>query len=169
MTAKQTPDRKADKPRIIILGVGNLVLKDDGVGIHLLQLLEKNGVAGDNVELIDAGMCVDIRDLITEKADKVIILDAVAGTEPPGTLYHFQLVRPGAKRGSHLSIHQTCITDSLGALEDEGKAPESIVVVGIQPGIIDWGTDLSPEIEARLPDLAAMVKAEISQTLSTAH
>jgi len=153
----------AELPKIVILGIGNLLLKDEGVGVHLLHLLEASNLNYPNVELIDAGTSVDIP-IILDKMDKLIILDAVNGNKEPGTIYHFTLEEVDSKGNNSLSFHQMGILESLKALDLLGKKPKSTVVIGIEPKLIDWGTELSPEIEAKLPKMLRLIEEEIDIT-----
>ncbi len=149
-------------PKIAILGIGNLLLKDDGVGIHLIHSLKAN-LKYPNVELIDGGTSIDIPTLIN-KVDKLIILDAVSQGEEPGTIYHFQLQNIDIDWDAPLSFHQFGILDSLKIMKLQGELPKRIVVIGIEPKLIDWGIELSPEIEAKLPQILQLIEEEINQT-----
>ncbi len=150
-------------PKVVVLGIGNLLLKDEGVGVHLLHLLETTDLNYPNMELIDAGTSVDIP-LILDKMDKLIILDAVNGGKEAGTIYHFTLEKINSKENNALSFHQMGILESLKTLDLLGKKPKSTVVIGIEPKLIDWGMELSPEIEDKLPQMLQLIKREINVT-----
>ncbi len=150
-------------PRIVVLGVGNLLLRDEGVGVHLVQRLKATNRQYSNVEFIDAGTSMNIPAII-DRVDKLIILDAVNGGKEPGTVYHFDLDQIDHRWNTPLSFHQLGILDTLRILELLGKKPKDIVVIGIEPKLIDWGTELTPEIEAKLPQILKLVEEEINET-----
>lgn len=150
-------------PKIAVLGIGNLLLKDEGAGIHLLRLLRETNSEYTNVELIDAGTSVDIP-IFVDKVDKLIILDAVNGGGEPGTIYHFELKDTDTKWDVPLSFHQFGILDNLKVMTLLGKKPKSIVIIGIEPKLVDWGIELSPEIESKLPQVLKLIEEEINQT-----
>jgi len=150
-------------PKIVVLGVGNLLLRDEGVGVHLVHLLKATNRQYSNVELIDAGTSMNIPAII-DKADKLIILDAVNGGKEPGTIYHFNLEEIDHRWNIPLSFHQLGVLDSLRILELLGKKPKNIMVIGIEPKLIEWGTELTPEIQAKLPQVLKLIEEEINET-----
>ena len=149
--------------KIVVLGVGNLLLRDEGVGVHLVQRLKATNRQYSNVEFIDAGTSMNIPAII-DRVDKLIILDAVDGGKEPGTIYHFNLEEIDHRWNIPLSFHQLGVLDSLRILELLGKKPKNIMVIGIEPKLIEWGTELTPEIQAKLPQVLKLIEEEINET-----
>lgn len=162
-TAQKKQRESRQIPKIVVLGVGNLLLGDEGVGVHLVHRLKATNPQYSNVEFIDAGTSMNVPAII-DKVDKLIILDAVNGGKKPGTIYHFNVDQIDYRWNTPLSFHQFGVLDSLRILELLDKKPKDIVVIGIEPKLIDWGTELTPEIEAKLPQILKLVEEEISKT-----
>jgi hydrogenase maturation protease len=150
-------------PRITVLGIGNLLLKDEGIGVHLVQKLA-SVVDDANVQIIDAGTYPDLVSLIGDTQDKLIIVDAVKTGGRPGTMYRFSLNDLDLDTPPPLSVHDIGVLDSLRTLALFDKRPKSTVIIGIKPKIIDFGLDLSPEIEKKLPEIIDLVLKEIEET-----
>jgi hydrogenase maturation protease len=150
-------------PRITILGIGNLLLKDEGIGVHLVQKLA--GVVDDaNVKIIDAGTYPDFLSLIDDNLDKLIIVDAVKTGDRPGTIYRFGSDDLDLDSTLPVSAHDMGVLDSLKTMALFNKQPKSTVIIGIEPRTIDFGLDLSPEIEDKLPKIISLVLKEIEET-----
>lgn len=148
-------------PKVVILGIGNLLLGDEGVGIHFIQTLDKDYLRRHNAETIDGGLCPEFASLV-EDASKLIIVDAIKGGEPPGTTYRLNIddVTAGLAP-ANLSLHYANILDSLKLLQKLGKGPQEIVILGIEPRNIDWGLELSAEVQEKLPELKTILSKEI--------
>ncbi len=148
-------------PKVVILGIGNLLLGDEGIGIHFIQTLDKDYLRRHNAETIDGGLCPEFASLV-EDASKLIIVDAIKGGEPPGTTYRLNIddVTAGLAP-ANLSLHYANILDSLKLLQKLGKGPQEIVILGIEPRNIDWGLELSAEVQEKLPELKTILSKEI--------
>jgi len=152
------------RPKIIILGIGNLLLGDEGVGIQLIRMLNNDDLNYANLEIIDGGICPEIVSFV-EDVYKLIIVDAIKGGEKPGTLYRLSiddLIMDPSTRG--LSLHEMGVLDSLKMMRLLGREPKNTIIIGIEPKNIGWGLELSPEVEGRLAELKRMVIAEIGRT-----
>jgi len=162
LTHSTLPEANNSQPSIVILGMGNLLLKDEGVGVHLAKLISQkpNNV---KLEIIDGGTFPDILSL-PDNVTKLIIVDAAKGVGKPGTIYRFHADDINSRLKPTFSLHQIDILDSLKMLSLLGKQPKSTVIFGIEPKVIDWGLELSPEIEAKLPEIMKLVLKEISET-----
>jgi len=146
--------------RIVILGAGNVLLKDEGVGIHVIHALQDSPPPPDiDLEVIDGGTSSEALYLL-EGADKLIIIDAVRGGSDPGSVYRFRPaeITPGDK--DYASLHQIGILESLQMIELIGGKPKNTVIIGIEPKEIDWGLDLSPELEHKIPQIVKLVMEE---------
>ena len=154
---------EAKRPKIVIVGLGNLLLRDEGVGIHLVRALGKGDLGYTNVEIIDGGTSSDIVSLV-EGADKLVIIDAVKGGDKPGTVYRFGIDGVNSHSLTRSSVHQLDIVDNLRLLELLGRGPKSTVIIGIEPETVDCGLELSSEVQNKMAEIAGLVRKEIEDT-----
>jgi hydrogenase maturation protease len=144
-----------------IIGIGNLLLKDEGVGIHLIEYLRKEGGPLDGVELVDGATGgFDLLPFI-EDSEKVVIVDAMkAPGGIPGSVYRFT---PGdyetGTRGS--SLHDITLEDLFRLIRTKNKHLPPVVIFGVEPCEIGWGMELTPKIKELLPRLRELVLKEI--------
>jgi hydrogenase maturation protease len=150
-------------PRITILGIGNLLLKDEGIGVHLVQKLESL-VDKPNIKIVDAGTYPDFMSLVDDNLDKLIVLDAVKTGDRAGTIYRFSSDDVDSDSTLPVSAHDIGVLDSLKTMALFNKQPKSTVIIGIEPGTIEFGLELSPEIEDKLPRIIDLVLKEIEET-----
>jgi hydrogenase maturation protease len=149
------------KPRILVLGLGNVLLRDEGLGVRLVQRLQDNYSFPDNVELLDGGtLGLDLLPFL-EGATGLILVDAVDVGEPPGTVVRWEGDDIPASLTFKLSPHQAGLADLLAAARLTGALPERIVLWGMQPAAIEPGLELTPEVEAAMPELEAGVLGEL--------
>ena len=152
-----------ETPRVLLLGVGNILLSDEGFGVAAVERLERDYVWPDTVRLLDGAtqglmLMPDIMD-----CDLLVVLDVVLGPEAPGTIYLLEGEDLRRSLSFRDSMHQTDLVDTLVSCELAGHRPHA-VVFGIQPR--DWQTlspELTPELEARLPEFCAKVVAELGR------
>jgi hydrogenase maturation protease len=151
------------QPKIIILGIGNLLLGDEGVGVHLVRMLNKDDLDYANLEIIDGGICPEFTSFVGD-ADKLIIVDAIKGGKKPGTIYRLSADDVITEIGRPLCSHQVSVIDSLKILRAIGKEPQDIIIIGIEPKAMDYGLELSSEVKERLTELKKIVVQEIEKT-----
>jgi len=140
-----------------VLGIGNVLLRDEGIGCHVAHALV--GIPFPDVQVIDGGTWADVLQLV-EDADKLIIVDAVEGGGTPGQIYHFHLRDITLEQKPFLSLHDVGLVDNLILMTLWRKMGE-IVVVGVEPKEIDWGLELSPEIREKMPQIIDAILAEL--------
>lgn len=147
--------------KIAILGLGNLLLTDEGAGVHAIRALRHANLPG-NVALVDVGTAVLDAIPALERADQVIAIDAVCGGKPPGTIYRLLLdeLSPNPVIGS---MHGFDLLRVL-ALCERDDLPE-IVVIGIEPQCFEWSMELSPTVAAAMPNVIDAVQKEL-ETMS---
>ncbi len=146
-------------PRIVVIGVGNLLLKDEGIGIHAVQALQELELPPD-VKLIDGGTSPDLI-AYTRAGDKLIIVDAARAGGEPGTIYRFKPEDLAAERASLASAHEMGVVENLKLISLTGNEPGEIVIIGIEPGEIEFGTELSPELQQKVPEIVKVVLKEM--------
>jgi len=153
-------------PRIMVLGVGNELLSDEGLGIHFLKYLKQEDLP-DNVELLEGGTAgMELIGLIQD-TDFLIVVDALNANTTPGDLFRFKpqdlKILPEMFA---VSFHQVGILEVLTTANILGTAPDTIIY-GLQPKSLEWGMDLSPEITAALPRLKEYILKDISHIKDT--
>jgi hydrogenase maturation protease len=150
---------KKNLPRIVVIGVGNLLQKDEGIGIHAIKALQEMKLPPD-VELIDGGTSPDLI-TYTRAGDKMIIIDCAKAGGKPGDIYRFKPEDLAAGKGTLTSAHEMGVVENLNLMAMTGNKPKDIVIIGIEPGEIDWGMELSPILQKALPRLIEVVVKEI--------
>lgn len=133
----------------LIVGIGNLLLSDEGVGVHAVRCLAERELPPD-VEVLDGGTSgADLVDYLAGRA-KVVVIDAAAGSGEPGTVYRCE-GRDLMEQAGALSLHEFGLVDTLRMAEQLGCAPPCVVVLGVQPATMEPGMDLSSAVAAVLP------------------
>ncbi len=151
---------KAPKARTAVVGVGNLLLKDEGIGVHIARALQQMAISQDT-EIIDGGTSPDLPYYLNG-ADKLVIIDAVKGGSKPGTVYRFRPGDVNIESAEMVSVHELGLEQSLKIMKLMGSKPKEIVVIGIEPKEIDWGTELSAELQQKIPEILNIVLKEIN-------
>jgi hydrogenase maturation protease len=147
--------------KIVIVGVGNLLLKDEGVGVHVAQELQKKGLP-PLVEVHDGGVAgIGLLDFF-QGASKVLLIDAASMNLDPGTVVRFTPDEVAGKiAGPRFSAHEVGVLEVLDLAKALDQYPPEVVIFGIQPKEICWGTELSPEVQASIPKAVEAVWKEI--------
>lgn len=153
-------DLQSKKP-VLVVGVGNLIMRDDGFGVHLVRNLAEETLPED-VELFDGGTLGPEMLPWLEGRDKVVFVDAVQAEMEPGTLFRFEPGNLQYNMEEKTSVHDIGLIDTLSMAELMGTAPREVVIIGVQPKIVDWGEDLSPELQNVIPKVINLVKKEIT-------
>jgi hydrogenase maturation protease len=146
---------------ILILGVGNILLKDEGVGVHVVNILKEMPLPV-NVEVLDGGTAgLDLVDFIAGRK-KLIVIDAVKAGDKPGTIYRLTEKNLAIKPKAIMSFHEVDLLDAIHMSIVMDEKPEEIIVIGIEPKDMSDGLELSPEIEERLPRIIEVVMKELN-------
>jgi hydrogenase maturation protease len=149
----------APKP-ILILGIGNILLKDEGVGVHTANKMMKMDLPPD-VEVMDGGtMGLNLLFYI-EGRKKVIVIDTVLVGDPPGTIYRFTDESLVDNKPMLRTAHGVDFSDVIKTSKMLGTKPDEIIFIGIEPESLDEGLELTPTIEKRVPVLIKMVMREL--------
>jgi hydrogenase maturation protease len=146
---------------ISVIGVGNLLMKDDGIGIHVVEELRKRDLP-PNVEVYDAATHAFAVLEFMERKDKAILIDACKRGGSPGSIYRFSFhpLREAPPESLHLSLHDFSFVDALRSGEGIYEYPPEIVLIGVEPRELGLGVGLSPELERALPALVEKVSRE---------
>jgi len=144
----------------LVLGLGNLVHSDDGVGIHAIGLLQKDSRVPRGVVLMDGG--TQGLSLIPHISGfpRLLVIDAVDVGEKPGTLVRLEgdalQTLPGKP-----SVHQLGFADLMIAMKLLDEAPAEVVVIGVQPQSTEWSAELTPPVRESLDELLKVVLAQL--------
>ena len=150
--------------RVLVLGVGNLLMQDEGVGIHAVRRLRSRYHLPENIELIDGGTSgFDLLPLL-EDADQLIIIDALRCDRAPGTVVLLKNEEVPAFFRTKLSPHQVGLADVLAMLSFKGTAPASVTLVGVVPSAMSLGMELSPVVSRSMDQLLATVIEELARS-----
>ncbi len=146
---------------ILVLGVGNILLRDEGTGVRVVEALQRMKLP-DNVEVLDGGTAsMALLDTLSNR-EKVIVIDAVRCNNTPGTLYRLTPNDISSGKGTQTSVHQIGLLDALFHVECLGDAPREVVIYGIEPREMNWGMELSSEVEAAIPRVVELVLGELA-------
>jgi hydrogenase maturation protease len=145
--ARKACGRLSRRPRILIAGLGNLLLRDDGVGVHAVRQFQKSG--GKDYRAIDVGCAVLDALHLFEWAEKILLIDAMKAGGPPGTVYKVSAIDDIDSGDIPSSLHELSVVHSLRMINKDYQREVSII--GIEPEIIDYGLELSEAVEATLP------------------
>jgi hydrogenase maturation protease len=134
------------------MGIGNSLLQDDGIGIHVTDLFRSSHETDERLHVVDGGtiglsLLPDIED-----ADAVIIVDASEIGERPGTMRVFRNREiDHLLSGKRRTVHEVALADLFSAAEIRGRSPGERVLIAIQPASTEWGLDPTPEVKATIP------------------
>lgn len=146
----------------LIFGAGNLLLSDEGFGVHFIKYLEEHYRFGDDVELYDGGTLGIMVTHLLEEADRVFLVDVVDAKGEPGDIFRYEkeeflLGRLPIK----MSPHQIGIQEVLTLSDLRGRTPDQVSLFGIIPASYESGVELSPVLAEKLPKLAELVVSEL--------
>ena len=144
----------------IVLGLGNTLHSDDGVGPQAIEKLRSDPRVPEDVALIEGGtLGLELLTYIWD-CSYLLVLDAVDVGQPPGTLVRMSSQELQSLPGKG-NVHQLGVADLLVALRILANRTPEVVLLGVQPASIEWGTELSPAVAAVLPALADAAIAEV--------
>jgi hydrogenase maturation protease len=150
-----------DPKKILILGVGNILYADEGVGVRAVERLLATYAFSDNVTLLDGGnLGMRLMGPLME-ADACIVLDAVLGGDVPGTIYRLTGEDLRKSLAFKDSMHQSDLVDTLISCQLVGKRPDT-VVIGMEPlDFKSMAVELTPTITERLPAMCDIALTEL--------
>lgn len=190
---RRTQSSRSGAGRVLVLGLGNILLKDEGVGVHIAQRLQELALA-DNVEVMDCGTAsLDVL-LLAPGIEKLVVIDALRANKEAGTIYKARLKTEeqdkleqifraktslssqtsgtsvscsGFSSDSRISLHQIGLIDALAVAERINCAPKEIVIIGVEPEKIDCGLELTDKVKQRVPEIINTVLKEIEDAIHT--
>ncbi|NLO20651.1 MAG: hydrogenase maturation protease [Syntrophomonadaceae bacterium] len=152
--------------KLAVVGIGNLLMQDEGVGVHVINHLAQLKCLPEEVDLIDAG--VNSYDMLDIFADYpvLILIDAMQAGGEPGTIYRVPLEELGLQPDLNItSLHELHFIEAVSMAKLMGYQPE-ILVFGLEPETIKVGMELSPTIQAKLPQVMELVTRDVERILA---
>ena len=135
----------------VVLGIGNIILSDEGFGVRVVEYLEKNFSFPENVSLIDGGtLGVELTHFVTG-TKRLLIIDSINGGAEPGQIFHLRNDEIKNHFAQKLSAHEVGIQDVLTILELSGKKIPHVELIGAQPFSLEAGVELTEQMEKLVP------------------
>ena len=153
--------------QILVLGIGNLLNADEGVGVHAVRALQARlGERYPNVAFLDGGtLGLNLLPLV-EDATHLLLLDCVNAGQPGGTVVELTKDEIPLYSGVKMSQHQTTFQEVLGLAMLRGRLPEHLHLIGVQPISLEIGTELTPGVEAVLPDMVTRAASRLTSWMT---
>ncbi|MFN0237408.1 HyaD/HybD family hydrogenase maturation endopeptidase [Hydrogenobacter sp. Uz 6-8] len=149
--------------KTLVLGVGNILLSDEGLGVRVVEELRKNYRFFPEVELMDGGtLGMDLL-YFMEGFERLLLVDAVLGGCAPGTLYRFEGEEVKGYFRKKVSAHELGVQEVLALAQMLGRAPREIVLLGMEPESLDISLELSETVKSRLDELVSGVLKELEK------
>jgi hydrogenase maturation protease len=149
--------------KTVVVGLGNLLCRDEGIGVQVLERLEKEGGLPDEVGLIrgeTGGLA--LLPALTE-ASAIVFVDAAEFEGQPGDIRVFRVDEIQKERNTPLSVHDVGLHDLISLLALENRSRPEIVVVGIKPKDLGVGLEISSEVEKAIPSAVMKIRAEVER------
>jgi hydrogenase maturation protease len=145
---------------LLILGLGNLLCTDDGLGVIAVQAIAETRTMPEGVRAMDGGTLGLALLPYLEDAEAAILVDAIELDQPPGTPVRLEGEDVGPAVAARLSVHQVGVSDLIEAARWRGRVPPRLVFLGVVPESTELGVGLSPRVQAALPGLLDAVCRE---------
>lgn len=150
--------------KTLILGVGNLLLSDDGIGVRVIQKLQEEHNLPEEIQVVDGGTCgLDLLQFL-EGVENLIVVDAANIGKPAGTIQRLEGDQVPVFLAQKVSPHEINLPELLFSAKLIGIYPQKVVVLGIQPQSIETSLDLTPPVAAKLDELVKLVLVEIGMS-----
>jgi hydrogenase maturation protease len=145
---------------LLVLGLGNLLCGDDGIGPATIHLLARRYDTPDGVMVLDGGTLGLALLPYVEDAQQVLLIDAVRADLPPGSFVRLQGEEVAPAVAERLSVHQVGVADLLDAARWRGTYPAQLTLLGLVPETVELGLGRTAAVERQLPALVARIVAE---------
>ncbi len=153
----------ANERKIAVLGLGNILLTDEGVGVHAVNAINKRCAFFPPIEIVDGGtMGLDLLPLFQEK-DKILIIDAVDFGKAAGLIGIIEGDAIPSVLKTKLSVHHIGLSDVLFTAKLMRTTPLDVCLIGIQPKSLDLGLDMTDEIRVKLDDLIGLALQKLKE------
>lgn len=160
--AEATPvDNVLYGSEVTILGIGNVILRDEGFGVRVAEYLDAHYEFGDGVQIVDGGtLGIELTQYVTG-TKKLLVIDSINGGATPGTTFRFHNDKIMEHFNDKLSAHEVGIQDVLALLTVTGHKIPEVVVIGAQPYDLGAGVGLSPAMQDLVEPTARRALAEL--------
>lgn len=148
---------------VLVLGVGNILLTDEGIGVHVVKALLRDYNIPYGVEVVDGGTSGMVLLTFIAKADHLIILDAVKTGQSPGMVVRLDGDEVPVFFRSKISPHQVGLSDVLAAASLTGELPDSITLFGVEPKNMELGMELSDKVAPQVARIVELVVEELDK------
>ena len=144
----------------LVLGLGNILLRDEGVGVRVVQAMEQMPLP-PGVEVLDGGTAgVDLLDVLADRW-KVIVIDAIDGDIAPGTVLRLTPDELVPRHEPGVSLHDLGLVETLALAGHLNASPQEVVIIGVSPHDVECGLELSPEAKRLVPGIIDLVMTEL--------
>jgi len=149
---------------ILVLGLGNILLRDEGVGVRVVQAMAAAALP-PGIEVFDGATAgVDLVDVLADRR-KVVVIDAMDGEDAPGTVRRLAPEDLAPRCDGGLSLHEVGLMEALTLARHMGRLPAEVVIFGIKPEVVEPGLKLSPRLSALVPRIVELVLEEVGSTI----
>jgi len=151
------------KKHITILGLGNVILADEGFGVHFVRHFENRYIMPENLEIIDGGVMGYVLLDIFERSDLIIVIDCIKLDDSPGSIYRFTHEEFITKLPPPTSAHEVKFPDLLIKDEMIGELPDLIFLCIVPNEYKDMSLDLTDKLKNRIPVMENLLIAELNR------
>ena len=156
--------RESSAKSVLVLGIGNVLLGDEGAGVHAMRHLERDS-RGSDVRFVDGGTLSFTLAGLIESSPALIVFDAAEMQAPPGSVALFEGAHMDEFLGGERkrSVHEVGLLDLMALAALGGRLPEKRALIGIQPQSIDWSESPSHEVARAIPEACARARQLIER------
>jgi hydrogenase maturation protease len=155
----------SDQKRTMVLGLGNPIMSDEGIGPAIVQRLKDQAGDASHVDFVDVGTGGFSLLYHLEGVDRVIFVDCALMGEAPGTIRRFTCDQvQTVKKLSHFSLHEGDLLTLIDKARELGQCPEEIVIFGIEPELVDFGLCLTDTLNPQLDHYVTVLDKELKST-----
>jgi hydrogenase maturation protease len=154
-------------PQVLVLGVGNVLLRDDGVGVHVLHALERDLPQDERLSFVDGGTIGFMLSALIDQAADLLVIDAVRMAAPAGSVRCFENERMDQfLTGPRGSVHEIGLRDVLDMARLAGKLPRRRALIGVEPATVELGEQLSPQVQAGVAPAVQLARTVLERWLA---
>ncbi len=159
----EIPDNVLYPSEVTVLGVGNVILKDEGFGVRVVEYLDSRYEFPETVQLVDGGtLGIELTQYLTG-TKRLLVIDSINGGKEPGTTFCFRNDEVTAHFQDKLSAHEVGIQDVLALLTVTGRKIPAVTVIGAQPYSVEAGVELTENMQELLPQMAEQALAILKE------
>jgi hydrogenase maturation protease len=146
--------------KVLLLGVGNILLGDDGFGVHLINSLADTPIP-PNVQVLEAGTVSHQLIPLIRELDHLIIIDVVDAKDTPGSIFRFSPEDLNYTKEQMVSLHQISLIDVLNMAELTGGKPKTIIIAVQPKDVSNWSLELTDPVKAVIPKVKELIMEEL--------